>query len=95
MIFVCLLAKLTSCRTMEVAVSVLDHPFCGTNYPVVCSRLIENEYLGLKNGILDQSAILLSQRHSLTAIHCEVLRTYFRFYLFPASVFCYINPITL
>lgn len=34
-------------------------------------RLIENEYLGLKNGILDQSAILLSQRHSLTAIHCE------------------------
>ncbi|KAG0562854.1 hypothetical protein KC19_9G176600 [Ceratodon purpureus] len=34
-------------------------------------RLIENEYLGLRNGILDQSAILLSKRHCLTAIHCK------------------------
>ena len=31
---------------------------------------IENEYLGLKIGILDQSAILLSRRDSLTLINC-------------------------
>jgi galacturonokinase len=34
--------------------------------------LIENGYLGLCNGVLDQSAILLSKRNCLTAIHCLV-----------------------
>ncbi|MHA3770004.1 galactokinase family protein [Verrucomicrobiota bacterium sgz303538] len=34
-------------------------------------RLIENGYLGLKNGILDQSAILLSRRSQLTVIDCK------------------------
>lgn len=34
-------------------------------------RLIENEYLGLKNGILDQAAILLSRRNQLTVIDCN------------------------
>ncbi|VFQ95597.1 unnamed protein product [Cuscuta campestris] len=34
-------------------------------------RIIENEYFGLKNGILDQSAILLSNRGSLTCINCK------------------------
>ncbi|CAN0861290.1 GALAK [Linum grandiflorum] len=34
-------------------------------------RLIENEYLGLKNGILDQSAILLSSRGCLTYMNCK------------------------
>ncbi|KAL8265346.1 hypothetical protein R6Q59_023476 [Mikania micrantha] len=34
-------------------------------------RLIENEYLGLKNGILDQSAILLSFYRCLTCMDCK------------------------
>ncbi len=34
-------------------------------------RLIENEYLGLRNGILDQAAILLSRRNHLTVIDCK------------------------
>ncbi|XP_062094664.1 galacturonokinase isoform X2 [Humulus lupulus] len=34
-------------------------------------RLIENEYLGLKNGILDQSAILLSSRGCLLCMNCK------------------------
>ena len=33
-------------------------------------QAIENGYLGLKNGILDQSAILLSQKGFLTVINC-------------------------
>ncbi len=32
---------------------------------------IENHYLGLRIGILDQSAILLSRQHALTLIDCE------------------------
>lgn len=34
-------------------------------------RLIENEYLGLSNGILDQSAILLSRQGCLTFMDCK------------------------
>ncbi|CAK7345550.1 unnamed protein product [Dovyalis caffra] len=34
-------------------------------------RLIENEYLGLRNGILDQSAILLSSHGCLTHMNCK------------------------
>ncbi|KAJ6803023.1 uncharacterized protein M6B38_107215 [Iris pallida] len=34
-------------------------------------RLIENGYLGLKNGILDQSAILLSKYGFLTRMNCK------------------------
>ncbi|KAM6590413.1 hypothetical protein CsatA_013018 [Cannabis sativa] len=34
-------------------------------------RLIENEYLGLKNGILDQSAILLSSHGCLLCMNCK------------------------
>ncbi|GAA0151211.1 carbohydrate kinase [Lithospermum erythrorhizon] len=34
-------------------------------------RLIENEYLGLKNGILDQSAVLLSSYGCLTCMNCK------------------------
>ncbi|KAL2928857.1 Galacturonokinase [Bienertia sinuspersici] len=34
-------------------------------------RLIENEYLGLSNGILDQSAILLSKQGCLTFMDCK------------------------
>lgn len=34
-------------------------------------RLIENEYMGINNGVLDQSAILLSQRNCLTCIDCK------------------------
>ncbi|KAK3437533.1 hypothetical protein EUGRSUZ_C02197 [Eucalyptus grandis] len=38
-------------------------------------RLIENEYLGLKNGILDQSAILLSSHGCLTLMNCKLVQT--------------------
>ncbi|XP_052182659.1 galacturonokinase isoform X2 [Diospyros lotus] len=34
-------------------------------------RLVENEYLGLRNGILDQSAILLSRYGCLTCMNCK------------------------
>ncbi|XP_065848027.1 galacturonokinase isoform X2 [Euphorbia lathyris] len=34
-------------------------------------RLIENEYFGLRNGILDQSAILLSRHGYLTCMNCK------------------------
>ncbi len=34
---------------------------------------IENEYLGLRNGILDQSAVLLSRRDQLTFVDCRTL----------------------
>lgn len=34
-------------------------------------QAIENGYLGLRNGILDQSAILLSEREHLTVIDCR------------------------
>ncbi|KAK7399040.1 hypothetical protein VNO78_10215 [Psophocarpus tetragonolobus] len=34
-------------------------------------RLIENEYLGLKNGIMDQSAILLSKQGGLMCMNCK------------------------
>ncbi|XVE71920.1 hypothetical protein DITRI_Ditri10aG0189900 [Diplodiscus trichospermus] len=34
-------------------------------------RVIENEYLGLRNGILDQSAILLSSHGCLTYMNCN------------------------
>ncbi|KAG9449290.1 hypothetical protein H6P81_009255 [Aristolochia fimbriata] len=34
-------------------------------------RLIENEYLGLRNGILDQSAVLLSSYGYLTCMNCK------------------------
>ncbi|MCB1125403.1 MAG: galactokinase [Verrucomicrobiae bacterium] len=34
-------------------------------------QVIENDYLGLRNGILDQSAILLSRRDHLTVIDCR------------------------
>ncbi|XP_060970167.1 galacturonokinase isoform X2 [Cannabis sativa] len=37
-------------------------------------RLIENEYLGLKNGILDQSAILLSSHGCLLCMNCKCFR---------------------
>ncbi len=37
---------------------------------IALDRAIENDYLGLRNGILDQSAILLSRRGHLTLIDC-------------------------
>ncbi len=41
-------------------------------------RYIENVYLGLKNGILDQSIILMSQSNNLTYLDCQSL-TFERF----------------
>jgi len=36
-------------------------------------QYIENQYLGLRNGVLDQAAILFSRRDHLTRIDCETL----------------------
>lgn len=36
-------------------------------------RWIENDYLGLRNGILDPAAVLLSRRGHLTTIDCQTL----------------------
>jgi galactokinase len=38
---------------------------------IALDQAIENEYLGLRNGILDQSAILLSRRDHLTYLDCR------------------------
>jgi galactokinase/galacturonokinase len=45
-------------------------------------RFIENVYLGLKNGILDQSIILMSDRDHLTFLDCEE----FEFAKYPTPV---------
>ncbi|KAL1086783.1 hypothetical protein V6Z11_D08G138000 [Gossypium hirsutum] len=37
-------------------------------------RVTKNEYLGLRNGILDQSAILLSSHGCLTYMNCKILK---------------------
>nr|XP_010913777.2 galacturonokinase [Elaeis guineensis] len=39
---------------------------------VELDRVIENEYLNLRNGILDQSAILLSKYGYLTCVDCKI-----------------------
>ena len=41
---------------------------------IALDQAIENGYLGLRNGILDQSAILLSRRGQLTVIDCRSVR---------------------
>ncbi len=38
---------------------------------IALDQAIENGYLGLRNGILDQAAILLSRTNHLTLIHCD------------------------
>ncbi|MCX8037324.1 MAG: hypothetical protein N3D11_09840 [Candidatus Sumerlaeia bacterium] len=50
----------------ELAVSVEEN--------ILLDQAIENGYLGLRNGILDQSAILLSRRDHLTWVDCATLR---------------------
>ena len=49
---------MTGCPTSEVLHDLLD-------------QAIENNYLGLNNGILDQSGILLSQKDHLTLMDCN------------------------
>ncbi len=41
---------------------------------IVFDQQIENDYLGLRNGILDQAAILFSRRNHLTRIDCATHR---------------------
>lgn len=41
---------------------------------IALDQAIENEYLGLRNGILDQAAVLLSRRGHLTQIDCATSR---------------------
>ncbi len=40
---------------------------------ILLGQTIENEYLGLQSGILDQSAILLSKQNQLTLIDCQTV----------------------
>jgi len=41
---------------------------------IALDQFIENNYLGLRNGILDQSAVLLSRRDHLILIDCATVR---------------------
>lgn len=41
---------------------------------ILLGQAVENEYLGLQSGILDQSAILLSKRNHLTLIDCQTVQ---------------------
>ncbi|MDF1514677.1 MAG: galactokinase family protein, partial [Anaerolineae bacterium] len=41
---------------------------------VELDRFIENNYLGLRNGVLDQSIILLSERNHLTYLDCRSMQ---------------------
>lgn len=41
---------------------------------ILLGQAIENEYLGLRSGILDQSAILLSKQNQLTLIDCQTVQ---------------------
>ncbi|KAL9665982.1 hypothetical protein QQ045_000303 [Rhodiola kirilowii] len=52
---------------LESANEIVVPPLENVEY----DRLIENEYLGLKNGILDQSAILLSSSGCLLCMNCK------------------------
>ncbi|XP_057980748.1 galacturonokinase isoform X2 [Malania oleifera] len=52
---------------LESANSLMVSPTENIEY----DRLVENEYLGLRNGILDQSAILLSRHSCLTIMNCK------------------------
>jgi galacturonokinase len=38
---------------------------------IALDKALENGYIGLKNGILDQASIILSKQDSLTLINCE------------------------
>lgn len=51
-------------------------------------RVIENEYLGLRNGVLDQSAILLSRENRLTLIDCKVSGSLISQFPMEGSMFC-------
>lgn len=51
----------------QIANNIMVSPTENIEY----DRLIENEYLGLRNGILDQSAILLSSHGCLTCMNCK------------------------
>lgn len=46
----------------------------GAEENILLDQAIENDYLGVKNGILDQSGILLSRREHLTVVDCATNR---------------------
>lgn len=54
---------------------------------IVLDQAIENDYLGLHNGILDQSGILLSRRDHLTLINC--MNAEHRLIASPPSIPCW------
>ena len=52
---------------------ISDHANIILSFFFIMCRVIENDYLGLRNGILDQSAILLSSYGCLLCMNCKVL----------------------
>jgi galacturonokinase len=53
------------------AIAHVNEIDCSTDEFIEFDRVIENEFLGLKNGILDQSAIALARQGRLTHIDCK------------------------
>lgn len=54
-----------------LAFSLLNDLELSTAELIELDRVIENDFLGLKNGVLDQSAIALARAESLTVIDCR------------------------
>lgn len=48
---------------------------CDAETNIELDRIIENDYIGLNNGILDQSTILLSRRRNLMHLDCSTGRS--------------------
>ncbi len=58
------------CVAYLLALQHSNHLQVTSEKNIALVQQIENRYLGLRIGILDQSAILLSRRHALTRIDC-------------------------
>lgn len=54
-----------------LALESANHLTVSPTENIELDRIIENEYLGLRNGILDQSAVLLSSNGCLTCMNCK------------------------
>jgi len=56
-----------------LAIAVANHVSLQDADLIELDRLIENRFLGLKNGVLDQSAVTLAKRDQLSIIDCRDL----------------------
>jgi len=69
---------LSSSAAVSVALLLALEDVNGLDVPreenILLGQAIENEYLGLHSGILDQSAILLSKQNHLTLIDCQTVK---------------------